>query len=99
MTLEELCVVVSTQVKEHFKKTIAEKEAPLGSSTKTFFVKTSYKLNKQPITHYKRMMSKAQKIYEEKCANPTVHMDISAWYASSQARRSQKIDNANTQIP
>jgi hypothetical protein len=39
----------------------------------------SEKVKKQPITDYKRMLNKAQKIYEEKYANPIVRMDISAW--------------------
>jgi hypothetical protein len=56
--VEELCAVDSTEVKDHFKKTIAEKEALLGSSAKPFFVKMSEKVKKQPITDYKRMHMK-----------------------------------------
>jgi hypothetical protein len=43
MTDEELCVVVSAKVKEHFKKTVIEKEAPIDPSMKTFFINMSKK--------------------------------------------------------
>jgi hypothetical protein len=54
----ELNVVVRAEVKEHFKKTMPKKEAPVDVSTKAFFVKTFKKGKKQCITSYERMLSK-----------------------------------------
>lgn len=37
MTNEELCVVISTEVKAQTNKTISEKESPIDPSIKAFF--------------------------------------------------------------
>jgi hypothetical protein len=47
-------------VKEHFKKTIPEMEAPIDASKKVFFVKMRKK-KKHYISNYESMMSKEHK--------------------------------------
>lgn len=64
MTNEELCVVISTEVKAQTNKTISEKESLIDPSIKAFFVKMS-KQKKQFIYNYEHMLSKTQKIYKE----------------------------------
>jgi hypothetical protein len=49
MTDEELCDIINAKVKEHFKKIVPYKEAPIDVSTKAFFVKMSEKGKKQCI--------------------------------------------------
>lgn len=67
MTNKELDVVISAEVKEHFKKIVHKKEASIDASKNSFFVKMSEKAKKQSISNYEYMLSKACKNSKEKC--------------------------------
>jgi isocitrate dehydrogenase kinase/phosphatase len=72
-TNKELDVVISAEVKEHFKKIIHKKEAPIDASKNSFFVKMSEKAKKN-ISDYEYMLSKACKNVQRKmCHNKCSH--------------------------
>lgn len=73
-TNKELEVVISAEVKEHFKKIVHKKEAPIDASKNSFFVKMSEKVKKKSISDYEYMLSKACKNVQRKmCHNKCSH--------------------------
>jgi hypothetical protein len=58
----------------------------------------SEKTKKQCISDYECMLSKAQKMSEERFTIARACMDIIVWKASSLARVGERITNTNVQI-
>jgi hypothetical protein len=93
MTEEELCDIVNKEEKEHFKKKVLDKEAPIEPSIKAFFLNMSKPIKKQSTFNYERMLEKPKKIYKEKCVITLVCMKIQAWSSSSPTIRGSRTYN------